>query len=960
MDGDGDIQDGSSGGTQDCRDIDDGGYGLDYSEDIIPDDDNVSNEAQPITGGQSQGIAAQEPKRKKAKSRPASASEGGVLDKGSSVYWTSHGAVNQTADTGLHGVSPPHRRRVERREAGFERGQDGAWESPVALIARIEGQPFSPQADAVCSGLRWTVGQRIIDYRSPCVGWPDSQATWFSQSENANGLTASHGEFGASAVNESGKPRGDGRCVASVLQAWPAYCRRVLAEAVTAFVQQPVAISPACADACSLIASAFDPALPSLISRWRGVCQPYNGSVCRDQLAGRVVYHNITARSAPSAFPDPYRNNDNDDNDDDVYLESEHEAIVRELVAEMEGTGVFTGRGGERDDYCLGPALNLLCHYAFPDCRFTQSRYVMPVPVCRESCLAVHDLFCFRQWVEIEEKKKQNVFFKKRAHFRLPDCESLPSLWEPDEVCTEADVHAKATLEEITEECYVGTGQWYNGTVNVTSSGLACQPWTDNYPQQHERSPLVFPELIGAENYCRNPGSEEDRPWCYTMVLEKRWEFCPVPKCGTDNVTQAESGPQEESPRFSLLAVIVIAGVSALGVIILALFVALLLRSLRRRRSGGYLGYKAAAKDDMDAAIAQLPVNAAYHQVRASGKLNPKLEGYEFPRNDIVFLRDIGQGAFGRVFKAKVAGLHAGCGRIRARESALIAVKMLKEDASEDLQQDFEREASLMADFDHPNIVRLLGVCAVGKPMCLLFEFMSKGDLNEFLRLCSPEHFSLRIPRSRNHTVDLEDGLRVEVEEEEETGGEEEGGEESPARLSMSEQLYMAQQVAGGMAYLAQRGYVHRDLATRNCLVGHDLVVKISDFGLARSVHSLDYYRGSEHDAIPIRWMPLEAILYNKFSTQSDVWSFGVVLWEIFAFALQPYYGLTHEQVVRYLKEGQVLAAPDRTPPALYALMKSCWHARPSARPPFPALHHTLHTMHAQHHKGHVKLKEVA
>lgn len=75
-------------------------------------------------------------------------------------------------------------------------------------------------------------------------------------------------------------------------------------------------------------------------------------------------------------------------------------------------------------------------------------------------------------------------------------------------------------------------GRWYNGTVNVTASGLVCQAWTDNYPQQHERSPLVFPELLGAENYCRNPGAEEEKPWCYTTVLEKRWEFCDVPQCG--------------------------------------------------------------------------------------------------------------------------------------------------------------------------------------------------------------------------------------------------------------------------------------------------------------------------------------------------------------------------------------------------------------------------------------------
>lgn len=198
---------------------------------------------------------------------------------------------------------------------------------------------------------------------------------------------------------------------------------------------------------------------------------------------------------------------------------------------------------------------------------------------------------------------------------------------------------------------------------------------------------------------------------------------------------------------------------------------------------------------------------------------------------------------------------------------------MLKENASDEMRRDFEREASLMVEFNHVNIVRLLGVCVVGKPLCLLFEYMSKGDLNEFLRLCSPEHFIVR---------------RRELP-----------GEQP--KLDHAEQLDIAAQVAAGMVYLAERGYVHRDLATRNCLVGDrcatfdrskgchrsGLIVKIADFGLTRHIRDGDYYKGSDQDAIPIRWMPLEAILYNRFTTESDVWSYGIVLWEIFSFALQ-------------------------------------------------------------------------
>lgn len=108
--------------------------------------------------------------------------------------------------------------------------------------------------------------------------------------------------------------------------------------------------------------------------------------------------------------------------------------------------------------------------------------------------------------------------------------------------------------------------------------------------------------------------------------------------------------------------------------------------------------------------------------------MNPKLEQLEYPRNDIIYIGDLGQGAFGRVFQAKAPGLVPG------EDFTIVAVKMLKEEATDDLQDDFEKEACLLAEFDHPNIVKLLGVCAMGRPMCLLFEYMGRGDLNEFLR----------------------------------------------------------------------------------------------------------------------------------------------------------------------------------------------------------------------------------
>lgn len=138
--------------------------------------------------------------------------------------------------------------------------------------------------------------------------------------------------------------------------------------------------------------------------------------------------------------------------------------------------------------------------------------------------------------------------------------------------------------------------------------------------------------------------------------------------------------------------------------------------------------------------------------------------------------------------------------------------------------------------------------------------------------------------------------------------------------------------------------FVHRDLATRNCLINDDLVVKISDFGLSQRIATTgNYYRADvENDALPIRWMPLEAIVFGKFTTFSDVWAFGVLLWEIFSYALQPYYGLSHEQLIAFLKDGHLLQAPEACPPQVYALMRTCWQAQPESRPSFAALEQSL------------------
>lgn len=217
----------------------------------------------------------------------------------------------------------------------------------------------------------------------------------------------------------------------------------------------------------------------------------------------------------------------------------------------------------------------------------------------------------------------------------------------------------------------------------------------------------------------------------------------------------------------------------------------------------------------MNIDLDKLPNNEAYH--KTSAQLNPKLEKLEFPRNNIIYVRDLGQGAFGRVFQAKAPGLVSG------EEFTNVAVKMLKEEASDDLLRDFEREACLLAEFDHPNIVKLLGVCALGRPMCLLFEYMGRGDLNEFLRSCSPSNYVIRVSFNTNDSSATTGEL---------------------ARLTHMDLINIALQVASGMVYLSDRKFVHRDLATRNCLINDQMIVKIADFGLSQKIYLQDYYKG--------------------------------------------------------------------------------------------------------------------
>ncbi|XP_012885969.1 PREDICTED: high affinity nerve growth factor receptor [Dipodomys ordii] len=278
---------------------------------------------------------------------------------------------------------------------------------------------------------------------------------------------------------------------------------------------------------------------------------------------------------------------------------------------------------------------------------------------------------------------------------------------------------------------------------------------------------------------------------------------------------------------------------------------------------------------------------------------------HHIKRRDIVLKWELGEGAFGKVFLAECHNL------LPDQDKMLVAVKALKE-VSENARQDFQREAELLTMLQHQHIVRFFGVCTEGRPLLMVFEYMRHGDLNRFLRSHGPDAKLLA------------------------------GGEDvAPGPLGLGQLLAVASQVAAGMVYLASLHFVHRDLATRNCLVGQGLVVKIGDFGMSRDIYSTDYYRVGGRTMLPIRWMPPESILYRKFTTESDVWSFGVVLWEIFTYGKQPWYQLSNTEAIECITQGRELERPRACPPEVYAIMRGCWQREPQQR-------HSIKDVHAR------------
>ncbi|XP_039180459.1 tyrosine-protein kinase Mer isoform X2 [Crotalus tigris] len=281
-----------------------------------------------------------------------------------------------------------------------------------------------------------------------------------------------------------------------------------------------------------------------------------------------------------------------------------------------------------------------------------------------------------------------------------------------------------------------------------------------------------------------------------------------------------------------------------------------------------------------------------------SEELQEKLQDVMIVRNNLALGKILGEGEFGSVMEGSLSNPDG--------TTQKVAVKTMKLDSFSQREiEEFLREAACMKDFDHPNVIKLLGVCIepssqqVPKPMVIL-PFMKYGDLHSFL-------LRLRLGVCSQYV---------------------------PLQILLKFMIH----IALGMEYLSSKHFLHRDLAARNCMLRDDMTVCVADFGLSKKIYSGDYYRQGRIAKMPVKWIAIESLADRVYTTKSDVWAFGVTMWEIATRGMTPYPGVQNHEIYDYLLHGHRLKQPEGCLDDLYEIMYSCWRADPVDRPTFSEL----------------------
>ncbi|XP_071473492.1 ephrin type-A receptor 2 isoform X2 [Marmota flaviventris] len=376
------------------------------------------------------------------------------------------------------------------------------------------------------------------------------------------------------------------------------------------------------------------------------------------------------------------------------------------------------------------------------------------------------------------------------------------------------------------------------------------------------------------------PPPQQSRVWKYEVTYRKKVQA----------LTQEGQGAGSKVHEFQTLStegssnMAVISGV-AVGVFLLLVLAGIGFFIHRRRRS---LRARQSSEDVYFSKSEQLKPLKTYVDPHTYEDPNQAVLKFttEIHPSCVTRQKVIGAGEFGEVYKGT---LKASSGK----KEVPVAIKTLKAGYTEKQRVDFLSEASIMGQFSHHNIIRLEGVVSKYKPMMIITEYMENGALDKFLR-------------------------------------------EKDGEFSVLQLVGMLRGIASGMKYLANMNYVHRDLAARNILVNSNLVCKVSDFGLSRVLEDdPEATYTTSGGKIPIRWTAPEAISYRKFTSASDVWSYGIVMWEVMAYGERPYWELSNHEVMKAINDGFRLPTPMDCPSAIYQLMMQCWQQDRARRPKF-------------------------
>ncbi|XP_054714385.1 leukocyte tyrosine kinase receptor-like [Uloborus diversus] len=394
---------------------------------------------------------------------------------------------------------------------------------------------------------------------------------------------------------------------------------------------------------------------------------------------------------------------------------------------------------------------------------------------------------------------------------------------------------------------------------------------------------------------------------CVHLDLEGGKHYCICPPPSTLDIDGYScSGHPGMSVSPKVLVVIIMSVVVFLSLLTICIFVVTnRYRKLHRRSRGGRDVSDEPLTTDPDEQLRRLRGAAAANAMVSENNPNYEFGGNtcteqdlkKVPREQLTLVKALGQGAFGEVYQGFLTNPNEDT-------QMPVAVKTLPELSSSQSIFDFLMEALIMSKFKHPNIVSFIGVCFEKMPRFIVLELLPGGDLKSFLRECRPKP-------------------------------------NKPSTLTVTDLLLLSLDVAKGCQYLEANHFIHRDIAARNCLLTTkeaNRVVKIADFGMARDIYRADYYRKGGKAMLPVKWMPPEAFLDGIFTSKTDVWSFGVLLWEVISLGYMPYPGRFNQEVMQFVMSGGRLEPPTNCPGPIYHIMMQCWHPTPDERPNFSTI----------------------